>query len=265
MKFALINGERQEAQPNLSGNCPNCDRPMIAKCGEVKIWHWAHQGKRLCDPWWENETEWHRAWKGQFPDGWQEKVSHADNGEKHIADVKTDRDWVIEFQHSYIKPEERRSRDAFYKKLVWVVDGMRRKRDGKQFIEALNNGARLDARLSVVQVRSDECALLREWAGSRAPIFFDFGAEQMLFWLIAGRPDGPAYVGPVSRASFIEMHRGGVTQTARDFDELVKDFSGLVADYESHLQAQALKRNSLQPLQGFQRYLARGDRLRSRF
>jgi hypothetical protein len=183
---------------------------------------------------------------------------------KHIADVKTERGWVIEFQHSYIKPEERRSRDAFYPKLVWVVDGTRRKRDGKQFVEAVNNGARFAANLPIVQVRSDECALLREWAGSHAPIFFDFGSEQALSWLIAGRPDGPAYVGPVSRASFIEMHRGGVTQMARDFDELVKDFSGLVADCESHLQAQALKRSSLQPLQDFQRYLARRDKRRRR-
>lgn len=224
------------------------------------MWHWAHQGKRFCDPWWENEGEWHRTWKAQFPDTWQEILHPAENGTKHIADVRTERGWVIEFQHSYIKPEERRSRDAFYPKLVWVVDGTRRKRDGKQFIEALNNGARLDANLPLVQVRSDECALLQEWAGSRAPIFFDFGSEQVLSWLIAGRPDGPAYVGPVPRASFIEMHRGGVTQTARDFDELVKDFSGLVAQYESHLRARA----SHQPLQGFQQYLARRDRLRRR-
>jgi hypothetical protein len=264
MKFAVINGQRQEAQPNLSGKCPSCGHPMVAKCGEMRIWHWAHQGRRVCDPWWENETEWHRAWKGQFPVSWQEVVHTAENDMKHIADVKTERGWVIEFQHSYIKPEERRSRDVFYPKLVWVVDGTRRKRDGKQFFEALNNGALLVAKLPIVQVRSDECALLREWAGSQAPIFFDFGSEQVLLWLIAGRPHGPAYVGPVSRASFIEMHRDGVTQTARDFDELVKDFSGLVADYESHLQAQALKRSSLQPLQGFQRYLARRARLRRR-
>jgi hypothetical protein len=176
---------------------------------------------------------------------------------KHIADVKTERGWVIEFQHSYIKPEERRSRDAFYPKLVWVVDGTRRKRGEKQFIEAFNNGRPLDAKLPIKRVRSDDCALLREWAGSHAPIFFDFGSEQMLAWLIAGRPDGPAYVGPVSRANFIEMHRGGGTEMTRDFDELVKDFSGLVADYESHLRTQQAP---LQPLSGFEQYLARKRR-----
>lgn len=201
MKFAVVNEQRQEARPNLSAECPSCSRPMIAKCGEVRIWHWAHQGNHLCDPWGENETEWHRSWKAQFPDDWQEVVHNAENGIKHIADVKTERGWVIEFQHSHLKPEERRSRDAFYAKLVWVVDGTRRKRDEKQFIQALNNGRPLHATFPIKRVRSDECALLREWAGSPAPIFFDFGSEQALSWLIAGRPDGPAYVGPISRAS----------------------------------------------------------------
>ena len=221
--------------------------------------HWAHRGARVCDPWWENETEWHRAWKGHFPLAWQEVVHPAENGVKHIADVRTERGWVIEFQHSAIKPEERRSRDAFYARLVWVVDGTRRKLGGKQFIEAWNNGVRFAANLPMVRVRSGGCALLREWAGSPGPIFFDFGGEQPLAWLIAGRPDGPAYVGPVSRASFIEMHRSGVTQTGRDFDGLVKDFSGLVADYEAYHQAQALQGSSLQL---FQRLARRGRRRR---
>jgi len=137
------------------------------------------------------------------------------------------------------------------------VDGTRRKRDGKQFIEALKYGTQVDARLAIKLVRSDECALLREWVGSHAPIFFDFGSEQALSWLIAGRPDGLAYVGPVSRASFIAMHRGGVTQMTRDFDELVKDFSGLVADHESYLQ-----RASLQPVRSF--HLAHMDRRQRR-
>jgi hypothetical protein len=63
----------------------------------------------------------------------------------------------------------------------------------------------------------------------------------------------------------IEMHLGAPTQMARDFDELVTDFSGLVADYELHLQAQASKRNTLQPLPGFQRNIARLDTRRKRF
>ena len=182
MKFSLVNGQHQEAQPNLSGMCPACGHPMVAKCGEVKIWHWAHKRRRPCDPWWENETEWHRAWKEQFPVHWQEVVHEAKNGEKHIADVKTDHGWVIEFQHSYIKPEERRSRDTFYPKLVWVVDGARRKRDRTQFLNAWKEGMQVGGNSLVRRAFSDKCVLLREWAGSHAPIFFDFG-EEVLWWL----------------------------------------------------------------------------------
>ena len=112
MKFALVNDQRHEAAPGLSGRCMSCDQAMVAKCGNVKVWHWAHKGRRTCDLWWENETEWHRTWKGRFPENWQEVVHKDDAGEKHIADVKTDQGWVIEFQHSHIKPEERHSRDT---------------------------------------------------------------------------------------------------------------------------------------------------------
>ena len=165
MKFSIVNGQRQEAQPSLSGKCPVCDQAMIAKCGEVNIWHWAHKGRRACDPWWENETEWHRAWKGQFPESWQEIVHQADSGEKHIADVKTDHGWVIEFQHSYLKPEERRSRDAFYPKLAWVVNGVRRKRDSEQFRNALSRAMHDGSNARMRIPFADECAILRDWAG----------------------------------------------------------------------------------------------------
>lgn len=265
MKFALVNIQRQEAQPNLSGECPTCGHPMVAKCGETRIWHWAHQGSRTCDPWWENETEWHRAWKGQFPANWQEVVQQAESGEKHIADVKTDQGWVLEFQHSHLNPEERRARDAFYPKLVWVVDGSRRKRDRAQFLKALEEGTRVSAKPPMLRVFSDGCALLREWAGSHARIFFDFGEEHVLWWLLATSPDGRSYLVPFSRADFINTHRSGETQVTRGLDEFVKDIPKLVADHESHLRAQALKRAPLQPLQGFQRYLARRNKLRRRF
>ena len=110
---------------------------MIAKCGDQRVWHWAHRGVRVCDPWWEPETEWHRAWKNEFPADWQEAIHFAQTGEKHVADVKTQSGMVIEFQHSFLKTEERMSREAFYRKMVWVVDGRRRKRDAAQLSKCI--------------------------------------------------------------------------------------------------------------------------------
>ena len=43
MKFALINNCRAEAAKGAKGICPSCGSELIAKCGEVKINHWAHK------------------------------------------------------------------------------------------------------------------------------------------------------------------------------------------------------------------------------
>jgi competence protein CoiA len=205
---------------------------MIAKCGEVRVWHWAHRTKQVCDSWWENEGEWHRAWKGHFPESWQEIVHPAENGMRHIADVKTEQGWVIEFQHSHIKPEERRSRDAFYGKLVWVVNGLRLKRAIKQFMKMWEEGTCLGSG-DVRKVFLDECQLLREWSGSQAPIFFDFGDEHLLWWLITTSDDGRVWIGKYARNEFIETLRGGTEQKPLDFSNLITWAKGQLATYET--------------------------------
>jgi hypothetical protein len=124
MRFALISEQRVEAMPGSHAVCAYCGGAMLAKCGDKVTWHWAHSPRRLCDPWWENETDWHRAWKNHFPPSWQEVV-HFDptTEEKHVADVKTAAGLVIEFQNSPMTEDERNSRENFYGSLVWVVNG----------------------------------------------------------------------------------------------------------------------------------------------
>jgi competence protein CoiA len=124
MLLALVNGRRSTPAPRLRGLCPVCGTATVAKCGSRKSWHWAHLRPVKCDPWWENETDWHRAWKAHFPEDWQE-VLHVDqaSGERHIADVKTALGLVIEFQHSQMSLEELRAREAFYGHMIWIVDG----------------------------------------------------------------------------------------------------------------------------------------------
>jgi len=123
MQYALVDGMRREATTGGRGLCPTCGAAMIAKCGPRIMHHWAHAGRRNCDPWWENETEWHRAWKNLFPAECRE-ISHvAADGEIHRADIKTPTGIVIEVQHSAMTDAERRSREDFYGNLVWVIDG----------------------------------------------------------------------------------------------------------------------------------------------
>lgn len=123
MQFAIVEDQRREAFPGGHGICPVCGAATIAKCGPRVMHHWAHASRRDCDPWWENETPWHREWKNLFPIDCRE-ISHvAPDGEIHRADIKTPTGIVVEVQHSAMTDAERISREAFYGNLVWIIDG----------------------------------------------------------------------------------------------------------------------------------------------
>ncbi|MGY4282023.1 competence protein CoiA [Bradyrhizobium sp. LM2.7] len=96
---------------------------MLAKCGTRVVHHWAHAGRRDCDPWWENETPWHREWKNLFPPECREICHTASDGEIHRADIKTPTGIIIEVQHSAMTDAERHSRETFYGNLIWILDG----------------------------------------------------------------------------------------------------------------------------------------------
>ena len=186
MKFALVNGERAEPSPRIRGRCAYCGSEMIAKCGRVIMWHWAHKSRVSCDPWWKSETEWHRNWKNRFPSEWQEVV-HTDqgSGEKHIADVKTPFGLVIEFQHSPIEQMEMDSREAYYRNIIWIVDGDRGSLDPGYFRLGLSttNPASFDP-LAYYLGWIGKSRLLHNWAEATAPVYIDFGDEEGLWRLI---------------------------------------------------------------------------------
>lgn len=123
MIFALDNAGRR-VMPTISGqraNCPHCGHSVIAKCGDIYMWHWQHATGQLCDPWKEHETAWHREWKSKFPPAWQEVIIRKGD-EKHVADVRTSAGLVIEFQNSSIAPSTIRIREDFYENMIWVVN-----------------------------------------------------------------------------------------------------------------------------------------------
>ena len=123
MQLALVNDNRVEAFQGGRGLCPVCGAKMIAKCGIRVMHHWAHFRLKDCDPWWENETAWHRKWKNLYPIECREVSHTAEDGEIHRADIKTQTGIIIEVQHSSMSDEERQSREDFYGNLVWVIDG----------------------------------------------------------------------------------------------------------------------------------------------
>jgi competence protein CoiA len=112
-----------EPSKGLKGVCPGCGKDVIAKCGNVKVHHWAHVNIKDCDSWHEPETEWHREWKNKFPIDFREKPFIDEiSGEIHRADIHTSNGVTIEFQNSPISLQELRSRNGFYKSLIWVVN-----------------------------------------------------------------------------------------------------------------------------------------------
>lgn len=125
MKYALVNDIKKEAlESGERGICRCCNSEMIAHCGPQKVNHWKHKTLVKCDIWHEPETEWHRRWKNYFPSDSQEVVMFDEKtNEKHIADVHLfNLALTIEFQHSPIKIDEIKSREKFYKKMIWVID-----------------------------------------------------------------------------------------------------------------------------------------------
>ncbi|MDW9961357.1 competence protein CoiA [Sinorhizobium meliloti] len=217
MKFAIVEGCRQEATPASRGKCPNCGAGVIAKCGTKKLWHWAHSSVRNCDHWWEPEKAWHRAWKNEFPVPWQEVRCVASDGELHIADIKTASGMVVEFQHSNISVIERASRERFYGNMVWLVDGTRLKKDLPQFQATIRSARAIkDAPLSLL-MHDRANQLVERWAGSRCPVFIDFGGarpelplitdDEVLWRLQYARGTNKVVATPVSRSSFVAYFR----------------------------------------------------------
>lgn len=119
---AIVEGQVAAPTPHARGICRGCGAAMVAKTSRVTS-HWAHAAPRDWDTWWENETAWHREWKAQFPEHWREIAREAESGEIHRADVRTRLGLILEFQHSSLRDDELAAREAFYDKLVWVLDG----------------------------------------------------------------------------------------------------------------------------------------------
>ncbi|MBI1328222.1 MAG: competence protein [Alphaproteobacteria bacterium] len=218
MQFALLNNERVSAAPKLKGLCPGCSQPVTAKCGTQRVWHWAHSSKKPCsDKWWEPETQWHRDWKNNFPVEWQEFVQHDQLGEKHIADVRTNHGLVVEFQHSHLDPQERTTRERFYRNMVWVVDGTRLKRDYQRFFKGKSAFRTTNIKGFFFVAYPEEC-FPANWLQSSVPVFFDFRGvspsnppdmtRELLWYLLPGRAEGNAVVCALSRKDFVQVSSG---------------------------------------------------------
>jgi hypothetical protein len=121
-----LRSDGERGGPTHSGErarCPHCEAEVIGKCGPIVIAHWAHLAEATCDPWAEQETDWHRSWKQRFLTGGAAiEVTLDRNGVRHRADVELSSGRVLELQHSSISVDELREREFFYRELAWLFD-----------------------------------------------------------------------------------------------------------------------------------------------
>lgn len=176
MQFAIEpeTGEKIQALPGLKAICPACQAEVVAKCGNIYCWHWAHVNTEECDSWSEGETIWHRSWKEFFfPDEVEVVMG------PHRADIRTRAGRVIELQHSSISTEEIEERERFYGRgMVWVVDA-------EPFIGNLEFDLIEDG---LPQWRFKETFRWKwerkSWRAAKRPVFLDLGEQggsHMLF------------------------------------------------------------------------------------
>jgi hypothetical protein len=159
MIYALKEGVRARATPGATGFCPGCGEELIARCGNVNVWHWAHQASGDCDDWYEPETAWHLGWKSVADPERCEVVMGS-----HRADIVDKKGVVIELQHSSISSEQIKEREEFYQSMVWIVDA---REFGHNFYVSANH----------IGERSlwKWLHLRKSWLVAKKPIILDFG------------------------------------------------------------------------------------------
>lgn len=111
-------------EPKLTGKCIVCGNDMIAKCGEIVVWHWAHKvGSNECDNWYEPITSWHKGWIDLFDSDETEIMIEGDNKkEKHVIDIRTKRGNKIDLQSKRLKINELEKRDKFWGGSTWIIN-----------------------------------------------------------------------------------------------------------------------------------------------
>lgn len=182
MLYAIDDAGRQiEAQRSgEAGICPCCRGQVVAKCGDINAWHWAHRAGPDCDKWSEPTTNWHRNWQRYLATlGARIEVAIGADGVRHRADAVLRNGFVVELQHSGISPAEIAEREDFYKRMIWVFDVT-------EAYAADRFNIRERQGFDSFRWKQPRKAV----AFARAPVRLDLGSGEV-FRLKAMRPDAP--------------------------------------------------------------------------
>ena len=212
MLYASLNNEKIEAVPKARAICPLCEKEVFSKCGEINVWHWAHIQDKSCDNWHEPETVWHKDWKNLFGIELSEIII-TKNGKKHIADIRTKENVVIELQNSSISKSVIRKREMFYgERMLWVVNGINFKANFNLIPEhrffKVSQGL-VHKRTGQLLKHGEKLFIwkwcIKSWNEVQRPIFIDFGEENLL-WIKDGMGSSICRGKYISKKEFLDKY-----------------------------------------------------------
>lgn len=223
MIWAIVENEKTEATPNTKGTCPLCEGKVFSKCGEVNVWHWAHFHNESCDSWYEPESFWHKHWKMTFGKE-NAEIRIQKDGKRHIADILTNGDVVIELQNSLIPKQIIREREDFYgERMLWLINGEEFKKnltakehwedqDYREIMSLPRPPARWIRRSPEIKKDANGDFFnwkypRKSWINVRRPVFIDF-SEDSLFWVSEGMGTSQIRGTYVSKEKFIQKYGG---------------------------------------------------------
>ncbi|WP_443632964.1 competence protein CoiA family protein [Candidatus Marifrigoribacter sp. Uisw_064] len=222
MIWALVENKKIKATPKTRGRCLLCGEEVISKCGDLNVWHWAHMNIENCDSWYEPETFWHVHWKMTF--GKENVEIGIKIGKKrHIADVLTKKQVVIELQNSQIKKQTIKEREEFYgERMLWLINGGKFKKNliiqkywnDKRYKELENNPEEL---IKLIMEPKPEKGKNEEffkwkyprksWLNVQRPVFIDLGIDS-LFMVTEGMGESQIRGTYIPKEKFIMKYGG---------------------------------------------------------
>ena len=113
---SLASGD--DLAPGARARCVDCLGILVAKCGEINRWHWAHEAANSQCVGSDGESAWHFAWKA-----WAEQYgadTEVTDGQ-HRADIIWADGHVYELQSDYLEPAKIRNREHHWgEHLTWI-------------------------------------------------------------------------------------------------------------------------------------------------
>lgn len=147
--FDQVDGHQVAAQKGLKNVlCGCCKEQVLAKCGEIKIWHFAHEKKSQCEvALYGGMTKWHLEWQERFPEKCRE-ITREYFGIRHRADVICN-NTVFECQKKMMPLEVMLERENFWRKagytFYWIFESQKVDSYGEpwfQILKTYNGDAR---------------------------------------------------------------------------------------------------------------------------